>query len=135
LGARAGVAGENLTPGALAEWGLDYERLRAVNPQLIMISVTMQGQTGPMAQSRGYGPMLQGLAGFGHLTGWPDRPPSGASIPYPDFCTPQMAAQATIGALVERERTGRGQYIDLALFELAIHLLGTAPLHYAATLR
>jgi benzylsuccinate CoA-transferase BbsF subunit len=132
LAAWADVAVENLTPGALAEWGLDYERLCAVNPDLIMISVTMQGQTGPMARSRGYGPMLQGLAGFGHLTGWPDRPPSGASIPYPDFCTPQMAALATVGALVERERTGRGQYIDLALFELAIHLLGTATLDYVA---
>src|SRR5439155_4094597 len=51
---------------------------------------------------------------------------------YPDFCTRQVAALATIGALVERERSGRGQYIDLALFELAIHLLGTATLDYAA---
>jgi crotonobetainyl-CoA:carnitine CoA-transferase CaiB-like acyl-CoA transferase len=131
LAAWADVLVENFTPGAMKNWGLDYPTVSTYNPGIVMISVSMQGQTGPYATSRGFGPMLQGLAGFAHLTGWPDRPPSGFSIPYPDFCAPQIAALATIGALIERRRTGRGQYIDLSQFEAVIHLLGAVPLDYA----
>jgi benzylsuccinate CoA-transferase BbsF subunit len=127
----ADVLVENYTPRGMRKWGLDYERLRPDHPGLVMISMATQGQTGPQALSRSTGSMLQALSGLNHLTGWPDRGPTGAMIPYPDFVTPHFAAFAVICALDYRRRTGRGQYIDLSQLEAFVHTLDAAPLDAA----
>ncbi len=126
----ADVVIENFTPGQMAKWGLDYESLREIKPEIIMISLSIQGQTGPHRLLPGLGPMLAGLAGLGHLTGWEDGPPSGVSVVYTDAASPQFASLALAAALEYRARTGKGQYIDLSQFETSVWLLGAAMLDW-----
>jgi crotonobetainyl-CoA:carnitine CoA-transferase CaiB-like acyl-CoA transferase len=126
LVAHCDVVAESFTPGTMAKFGLDYERLREVRPDLVMISMPLFGQTGPWAHYQGYGHVLQAAAGFNHLTGWPDGPPIGTGVAYTDFLAPHFAAIALIAALDYRRRTGEGQYIDFSQFEASIHGLWTA---------
>lgn len=128
----ADVLVENFTPKAMRKWELDYEHLRVQKPELIMASLATQGQTGPFSLSRSTGPMLQALCGLNHLTGWPDRGPAGAMVPYPDFVAPHFAAFAILCALDHRQRTGAGQYIDLSQFEAFVHTLDASVLDFSA---
>jgi crotonobetainyl-CoA:carnitine CoA-transferase CaiB-like acyl-CoA transferase len=130
LVAQCDVVTESYTPGTMARFGLDYASLRAVRPDIVMISMPLFGQTGPWAPWMGYGHVLQAAAGFNHLTGWPDGPPIGAGTAYTDFLVPHIAAVALIAALDHRRRTGEGQYIDFGQYEAAIHGLWTAPLDW-----
>lgn len=127
----ADVVIEGFTPGTMAQWGLDYESLRARKPSIIMLSLTLQGQTGPHAAMRGYGLQVQGMSGLATLIGWPDGPPGGVTHAYPDYLVPMVATYATIAALDHRERTGEGQHVDLAQMEAAVAMTGTALLDYA----
>ena len=126
----ADVIVENFSPGTMKKWGLDYERVRAINERVIMVSLSTQGQTGPHAQSPGLGAMVMGLSGASNLGGWPDRPPSCAITPYPDWVAPLGASFSVVSALDYRERTGKGQYIDLSQCEATIQFLGGAVLDY-----
>ena len=126
------VVTESFTPGTLARLGLDYEALRAVRPDLVMISMPLFGQTGPWASYMGYGHVLQAAAGFNHLTGWPDGEPIGTGIAYTDFLAPHVGALALVAALDHRRRTGEGQYIDFSQYEGVIHALGPAVLEWTA---
>jgi crotonobetainyl-CoA:carnitine CoA-transferase CaiB-like acyl-CoA transferase len=132
LVARCDVVTESFTPGTMARFGLSYDELRAVRPDLVMISMPLFGQTGPWASYMGYGHVLQAASGFNHLTGWADGPPIGTGIAYTDFLVPHFAAIALIAALDYRRRTGIGQYIDFSQMEAAVHGLGTAVLDYTA---
>ncbi|HEY4669014.1 MAG TPA: CoA transferase [Tepidiformaceae bacterium] len=132
LVAECDVVTESFTPGTLARFGLDYEQLRQVRPDLLMISMPLYGQTGPWASYMGYGHVLQAASGYNHLTGWPDGPPIGTGIAYTDFLVPHFAAVALIAALDYRRRTGKGQYLDFGQMEAAIHGLGTAILDWTA---
>jgi benzylsuccinate CoA-transferase BbsF subunit len=127
---RCDVVTESFTPGTMARFGLDYESLRAVRPDVVMISMPLFGQTGPWASFAGYGHVLQAAAGFNHLTGWTDGPPIGTGIAYTDFLVPHFGAIALVAALDYRRRTGEGQYIDFGQWEAAIHGLGTAVLDW-----
>jgi benzylsuccinate CoA-transferase BbsF subunit len=122
----ADVVIEGFTPGTMAQWGLDYERLRARKPDIIMLSLTLQGQTGPEAHTRGYGLQVHGMSGMASLIGWPDGPPGGVTLAYPDYIAPLVAAYATVAALDYRDRTGEGQHIDLAQMEATLNFTGTA---------
>jgi benzylsuccinate CoA-transferase BbsF subunit len=93
------------------------------------------GQTGPHRQLAGYGPLLQGLAGFVHLTGWPDKAPVLVDRSYPDMIAPRYGVAAVIAALDYKRRTGQGQYIDLAQYETCIHWLAPTILDYTANRR
>ncbi|HCV00873.1 MAG: hypothetical protein CL897_01320 [Dehalococcoidia bacterium] len=126
------VVTESFTPGTLTKLGLDYEVLRKVRPDLVMISMPLFGQTGPWAQYMGYGHVLQAASGFNHLTGWPDGEPIGTGVAYTDFLVPHVGALALVSALDYRRRTGRGQYIDFSQFEGALHALGPAILEWTA---
>ncbi len=126
------VVTESFTPGTMAKFGLDYESLRQLRPDLLMISMPLYGQTGPWASYMGYGHVLQAAAGFNHMTGWPDEPPIGTGVAYTDFLVPHLAATALIAALDFRRRTGKGQYIDFGQMEAAVHGLGTAILDWTA---
>ena len=110
--AQCDVVTESFTPGIMARFGLDYEFLKQIRPDLVMISMPLYGQTGPWASYMGYGHVLQAASGINHLTGWPDGPPIGTGVAYTDFLVPHLAATALIAALDYRRRTGIGQYID-----------------------
>ena len=128
----ADVIVENYAPEVMARWGLGYEDIKKINPGVIMISLSQQGQTGPHHLLPGYGPQLQGLAGLVHLTGWPDRPPVLISRSYPDHIAPRFGQIALIAALDYRRRTGKGQYIDVSEYEDCVHWLAPAILDYTA---
>ena len=123
---------ESMTPKAMRKWGLHYEALRKIKPALIMLSTCMQGQTGPYNMSPGNGAILPALSGISEVTGWSDRGPIGQGGPYTDFLAGAMGAAAVLTALVHRERTGEGQYIDMSQNECAMHFITPAFLDYSA---
>ncbi len=129
----ADVVAESFTPKTLRQWELDYEHLRELKPDLIMLSTCMQGQTGPNRDYPGFGNLMAALAGFYHIAGYSESelgPPYGA---YTDFIAPRFSACALIAALDYRRRTGKGQYIDMAQYEAALHNLAPALIEYFAS--
>ena len=132
LVAVADVVAESFSAGVIERQGLGYGELSKVKSDLVMISLTMQGQTGPYAGHVGFGRTLAGLAGFDHLTGWPESNPAGPNQPYTDLVVPWFAASAVISALRLRDRTGQGQYLDLSQLEAALHFLAPSLLDYTA---
>jgi crotonobetainyl-CoA:carnitine CoA-transferase CaiB-like acyl-CoA transferase len=122
----ADVVTEAFSPKAMRAWGLDYESLRAVKPDIIMLSTCLMGQTGPMAQFAGFGNLAAAIVGFTNLAGWPDRPPAGPFGAYTDYIAPWFNAAAILAALEYRNRTGQGQHIDLSQAEAALHFLSPA---------
>jgi crotonobetainyl-CoA:carnitine CoA-transferase CaiB-like acyl-CoA transferase len=126
----ADVVTESFTPKAMAAWGLDYDTLKSVNPDLIMLSSCLMGQTGPRAQVPGYGNMAAAITGFYELTGWPDRSPAGPYLAYTDGVSPRFMLASLLAALEHRRNTGEGQHIDVSQAEAAIHMLAPAVLDY-----
>jgi crotonobetainyl-CoA:carnitine CoA-transferase CaiB-like acyl-CoA transferase len=122
----ADVVTESFAPGTMAGWGLSYEELREVKPDLIMLSSCLMGQTGPLAQYAGFGTMAAAMAGFYPITGWPDRMPAGPFTAFTDYISPRFTASALLGALEWKRRTGEGQYIDLSQMEASLQLLAPA---------
>ena len=131
----ADVVLESFTPGVMEKFGLSYEELKKVKPDIIMISMSAQGRGGPYSHHPSYGHVLQALAGINHLVGWPESEPIGAYGPYSDFFVPHLAATAVIAALDYKRKTGIGQYIELSQLETAIHCLETAILDYTVNNR
>jgi crotonobetainyl-CoA:carnitine CoA-transferase CaiB-like acyl-CoA transferase len=131
----ADVVTENFSPKAMRAWGMDYESLRKIKPDLIMLSTCLNGQTGPQAMLAGYGTMGASIAGFGEITGWPDRPPAAPFSAYTDFTSPKFIASSLLAALDYKRRTGQGQYIDLSQVEAPAHLLARAILDYTVNRR
>ncbi|MEM7341554.1 MAG: CoA transferase [Actinomycetota bacterium] len=117
------VLTESFSPKAMANWGFGYDDLRAVNPDLIMFSSCLMGQTGPMRQYAGFGTMAAAIAGFYPVTGWPDRIPAGPFTAYTDYTSPRFSVPLILAALEHRHRTGEGQHIDFAQLEGALHFL------------
>ena len=128
----ADVVVENFTPGVMHRWGIGYEDLQAENPSLVMLSTCQQGQTGPYASYPGYGYLGAALSGLYEIAGYPDLPPTPPYGAYTDFIAPRFCATALIAALDYRHRTGRGQHIDVAQVETALHFNTIALLEYAA---
>ena len=128
----ADVVCESFSPKAMRAWRLDYESLREVKPDLIMLSSCLMGQTGPMSGFIGFGNMAAAISGFYNICGWPDRPPSGPFAAYTDYLAPRFGAVSILAALEYRRRTGKGQYIDQSQAESALHFLAPAVLDYAA---
>jgi benzylsuccinate CoA-transferase BbsF subunit len=126
------VVVENFTPGSMKTWGFDYEELRKLKPDIIMLSTSNQGQTGPHSHHPGHGGILTSLAGFTHLTGWDDREPCQPFGALTDFITPLLGTIALIGALEFRRRTGQGQYLDLSQYESSLLTLGPVMLDWFA---
>ena len=130
LAAHADVIIENFKLGGLKKYGLDYEALRKVNPRLIYCSITGFGQTGPYAPRAGYDFLVQGMGGAMHLTGTPDGPPSKSGIAIADIFTGLYAANAVQAALLRRNETGEGAYIDCALLDAMVGVLGYQAMNY-----
>ncbi|MBR0859180.1 CaiB/BaiF CoA transferase family protein [Bradyrhizobium liaoningense] len=114
---------ENFRPGMLEKWGLGYEDLRKVRPDLIMTRISGFGQTGPMSQRPGYGVIGEAMSGLREMIGDPDRPPSRVGLPLTDYITAIYAAFGTAMAVIARETTGQGQCVDAALYEAAFSLM------------
>jgi benzylsuccinate CoA-transferase BbsF subunit len=126
----ADIVIENYTPGTMEKWGLGYDELKRIKPDIIMVSASNQGQYGPYAHTPAYGYIATAMAGLHHLTGWPDRDPAGAYGPYTDYFVPGIISTALIAALDYRRRTGKGQYLDFAAVEAGIHALEASILEY-----
>ena len=123
---------ENFTPGVMEKWGLTYDELAKVKPELIMLQSSSLGETGPYAKRSGFGMLLDGLAGFPNFIGWPGQEPQPIGIPYCDVIGPPFAASALIAALLYKRRTGKGQLIDVSQLEAAIQFLAPSVLEYTA---
>ncbi len=122
---------ENLSPRVLAGFGLGYDDLKQVRPDLVMASMTAAGHTGPLASMIGYGPSTGALAGFEGLVGYPGGPPLGAQqITYGDPVVASFAASAIAAALHRRRRTGQGVYIDVSQIEVTVAAMGHQVLAY-----
>jgi crotonobetainyl-CoA:carnitine CoA-transferase CaiB-like acyl-CoA transferase len=130
LAARSDVLIENFKVGGLAKFGLDHASLAPLNPRLIYCSVTGFGQTGPYAARAGYDLMAQGMGGFMSLTGAPDGEPTRAGVPIADIFTGVYSVVGILAALAERERTGRGRYVDTALVDTQVGVLGNQALNF-----
>lgn len=123
---------EAFTPRVMKGWGLSYDEVRTIKPDIIMASQCLQGQTGPHRDHRGYGQMASALTGWYEVTGWPDREPVGPYGAYSDFITWGYLQVLLLAALDHRDRTGEGQYIDVAQYESALNFATTAILDYDA---
>lgn len=121
---------ENFSPGTMKRLGLDYETLKEVNPDLIMLSSSNLGQSGPHANHAGFGSQLSSLAGFTNLTGYADGPPQILYGPYIDYIAVAYGAVAILAALDYRDRTGRGNHIDTAQYETGLQFLAPLLLDY-----
>lgn len=119
LARRVDLLIENYRPGVLERLGLGYDDLSRDNPGLVMVRISGFGQTGPYRHRPGYGAICEALAGVRHLTGDPDRPPARVALATTDYLTAVYAAYGAVVALLARERTGRGQVVDAALYEAA----------------
>jgi len=126
------IVAENYTPGTLEKWGLTYQKLQEVKPDIILVREPMQGSDGPHANFAGFGAVISPLAGISHLSGSPKRVPVGLGTNYTDYViNPGHAAIATLAALHYRNRTGKGQLIEVAQIESSVCVVGTAILDYA----
>jgi crotonobetainyl-CoA:carnitine CoA-transferase CaiB-like acyl-CoA transferase len=128
----ADVVVESFTAGTMARLGLGWDTISQGRPDLIMLSTTLRGQTGPYNTYGGYGNQGAAIAGIHGLTGWPDRAPAGPYGAYTDFIAPRFGVAALAAALYERGRSGRGQHIDLAQAEAAIHFIAPLVLDFTA---
>ena len=137
LAARADVLLENYKAGALARWGLGYEDLAARCPRLVYCSITGFGQTGPYRARAGYDFLIQAMGGLMSVTGEPDGAPGGGpmkvGVAVTDVLTGLYAATAVLAALAHRERSGRGQHVDLALLDVQVAALANQAESYLVT--
>lgn len=124
LVAWADVVVENFGKGFLDRVGLSYADMKALNPTVILVSVSVAGRTGPLSNFRGYGNSAAALSGQAAMGGWPDRPPHMPPFAYGDVVAPMFATVATLAALEHRRRTGEGQHVDISQAEPLMQTLG-----------
>jgi benzylsuccinate CoA-transferase BbsF subunit len=128
---------DNFIPGAMAKWGLTYDELVKIKPDIIVVTMPVMGITGPYTMWRGFGTTIRTVAGIDYITGNPDRPPIGTGMAaFPDFtCNPYHAATAVLSALHYRNKTGKGQFIELAQFESTVCWTEASILDYTVNQR
>ena len=125
LAVQADVVVENFRPGTLDRWGVGWDRLHAMNPRLILTSVSAFGQSGPYAERPGFGTLAEAMSGFAHITGAPDGPPTLPPFGLADGVCAMMGTWATMMALYERDANGgAGQRVDISILEPLITVLG-----------
>jgi crotonobetainyl-CoA:carnitine CoA-transferase CaiB-like acyl-CoA transferase len=131
---RADVVIENYRAGVLDRLGIGYDWLRAQRDDVILVSMAAFGQTGPDCERPGYGPVMEELSGLASLTGWGDgRPQLAIGYAYGDPVAAAAAAAASLAALLQRRRTGRGQHVDLAQFDVLVAMIGDAFAEWSRT--
>lgn len=133
LVAKSDVLVENFSPRVLVNWGLDYDALSAINPRLILVSLSGFGATGPYRDYVAYGNTIDPMTGLTYLTGYEGGPPVRSALSYPDPIAATHAAFACLCALLERETSGQGQHIDVSMLEAAVFNLGETLAEFDAT--
>ncbi len=126
----ADIVTESFSPRAMRNWGLGYEQLREIKPDLIMLSTCLFGQSGPYSEIAGFGTMGSAISGFVNLGGDKDGPPVGPFGAYTDYVAPRFTVAALMAALDHRNRTGEGCYIDQSQAESSMHFMSTGLLDY-----
>jgi len=125
---------ENYTPGVIEKWGLGYEELKKIRPDIIMLRQSGYGSWGPYANLPAFGMVLVPIAGLPNFIGWPGKEPLPVGVSaYTDCISPRFATAALIAALDYRKKTGKGQLLDLSQFETAIYFLAPAVLEYVSS--
>lgn len=133
LAARVDVVVESFRPGRLEDWGLGYDVLSADNPGLVLTRVSGFGQTGPYRERPGFGTVAETASGYAFVNGWPETPPTSPPFGFADSIAGLSAAFGTTTALFNRSRTGRGDVVDVALYEPLMFILGDLIMNYTAT--
>jgi benzylsuccinate CoA-transferase BbsF subunit len=133
LVARCDVVIENFSPGVMGRLGLSYEALRRIKPDLIMASISSAGQTGPLRHLRAYAPSIGALAGLDSTMGYQGGRPLGLKHAFGDICGALHTVFAIVAALYQRQRTGRGQYIDLSMLWATVATQGLGLMEYIMT--
>jgi crotonobetainyl-CoA:carnitine CoA-transferase CaiB-like acyl-CoA transferase len=117
LAERADIVVENFRPGTLEGWGMDYDTLARANPGLVLVRISGYGQTGPYHERPGFGVIGEAMGGLRYVTGTPDRPPSRTGVSIGDTLSALYGVIGAMFALHHRQRSGRGQVVDVALYE------------------
>ncbi len=133
LVADADILIENFKVGGLAKYGLSYETLSALNPRLIYCSITGFGQDGPYAKRAGYDYIIQGMSGLMSVTGEPDGQPQKVGVAVTDLFTGIYASTGILAAVLQRQVTGKGQHIDMALLDVATAIMSNQAMNYLVT--
>jgi benzylsuccinate CoA-transferase BbsF subunit len=132
LVAKADVFMENYTPGNMEKWGLTYAELKKIKPDIIMLRQSGYGNSGPYAHLPAFGMVLAPIAGLNNFIGWPDKEPLPIGVSaYTDCISPRFAVATLIAALVQRDKTGKGQLLEISQFETAQYFIMPAILDYA----
>ena len=126
----ADIVTESFSPGTMEKWGLGYEDVKKVRPDIIYLSSSMQGRGGPHSSYAGYGQNACNFSGFTELSGWPDRMPSAPHGAYTDYVCARLSGFALLAALIHRRETGEGQLIEQSQFESSLHFLMPAVMDY-----
>jgi benzylsuccinate CoA-transferase BbsF subunit len=129
----ADIVADSFRPQVMGRWGFGYDRLREINPRLIMISSSLYGADGPWSAHPGFGAQGQAIAGFHNMTGWPDRPPAVPKGAYTDSVSPRFGAAALVAALIHREKTGEGQFIELSQTDTGVMFVSPQLLEFQLT--
>lgn len=132
LATKADVMVENFRPGALEGWGLDPQQLMALNPRLVVLRISGYGQTGPYRDRPGFGVVGEAMGGLRHLSGEPGRPPVRVGVSIGDTLAALHGVIGILAALHERQRSGRGQVIDVALYEAVFNCMESLLPEYSA---
>ncbi len=123
LAAHADILIENFKPGTIEKWGLGPDALHAINPRLIIVRVSGYGQSGPYSSRAGFGGIGEAMGGWRYIVGDPDRPPSRMGVSIGDSLAASYGCMGALAALHARERTGRGQVVDSALYEAVLQVM------------
>jgi crotonobetainyl-CoA:carnitine CoA-transferase CaiB-like acyl-CoA transferase len=130
---KADVVVENFSSSVMKKFGLDYESVAPGNPRLVYCSISAYGRKGPFASRPGFDPITQAESGFMSLNGFPDGPPVRTGFPIVDMATGMSACNAILLALLARDRIGRGQHVEVALFDIAVAMTGFYGMTYLIT--
>lgn len=126
----ADIVTESFSPGTMEKWGMGYEDVKKIRPDIIYFSSSMQGRGGPHTSYAGYGQNAVNFCGFSEVTGWPDRLPSPPYGAYTDYVSCRFAAFALLSALAYRKKTGKGQYIDQSQYESSVQFMAPPIMDY-----
>jgi len=129
---KADIVVENFSPGVMARLGLDYTSLAKDHPRLIYCAIAAYGSGGSHADQPGFDSVFQAESGFMSLTGEPDQPPMRTGSPVIDIACAMNATSAVLAAVIARDRLGIGQYVEVAMYDTALTLLGYQPMNYLA---
>ena len=124
---------ENFKPGTAGKLGIGYEDLKDDHPSLVYASLSAYGQDGPLGHRPAYDHIIQGMVGIMYTTGTPDTVPNKVGSPYVDYATGLMGAFAAVAAVMERDRTGQGQRVDVAMLDTAMLLMASPAVATAAS--